>query len=68
MLRIIGALLYCGALYVGLALALGAVNALFELDLDGSIYAHVFGWVFLALAPWIVAGGIDDYVLPVRGR
>lgn len=67
-LRIIGALLYSGALYVGLALALGAVNTLFELDLDGSIYAHVFGWVFLALAPWIVAGGIDDYVVPADAR
>jgi hypothetical protein len=61
LLRVIGALLYCGALFAGLALAVGAVNTLFELDLAGTIYAHVFGWIFLALAPWIVFGGLDEY-------
>jgi hypothetical protein len=60
-LRVIGAVLYCAALFAGLALAVGAVNTLFELGLDGKIYAHVFGWIFLALAPWIVFGGIDEY-------
>lgn len=64
LLRIIGALLYCGALYAGLALAIGAVNTLFELNLAGSIFAHVFGWIFLVLAPWIVVGGLSDYVQP----
>jgi hypothetical protein len=62
LLRTIGALLYCAALYAGLALALGAVNMLFELGLRGDIYAHVFGWIFIVLAPWIVIGGLPDYV------
>jgi hypothetical protein len=36
-LRVLGALLYCAALFAGLALALGAVNTLFELNLRGNI-------------------------------
>lgn len=65
-LRTLGALLYAGALFAGLALALAAVDNLFELDLEGKIYAHVFGWLFVALAPWIVIGGIDDYLRPLE--
>ena len=64
LLRVIGALLYTGALFAGLALALAAIDNLFELDLEGFVYAHVFGWLFLVLAPWIVAGGLPDYVRP----
>lgn len=63
-LRVIGVLLYGGALFAGLALALAAINTLFELDLESTIYGHVFGWIFLALVPWVVAGGLDDYVRP----
>lgn len=62
LLRIAGALLYAGALYAGLALALGAVDTLFELDLDARIYAHVFGWIFFVLVTWVVVGGVPDYV------
>jgi hypothetical protein len=62
LLRVIGAALYCTALFAGLALAIGAVNALFELNLDSSLYAHVFGWIALVLGPWIVVGGLPHYV------
>ena len=65
-LRLIGALLYGAALFAGLALALAAVDSLFELDLDGEIYGHVFGWIFFALVPWIVLGGLADYVRPLE--
>src|SRR5262245_25478096 len=41
LLRTIGVLLYAQALFAGLALALGAVDKLFELDLRSTIYAHV---------------------------
>jgi hypothetical protein len=68
LLRAIGAVLYCGALYLGLALAIGAINTLFELNLEGTIYGHVWGWIFLVLAPWIVIGGLDEYVQPVQPR
>jgi hypothetical protein len=64
LLRVIGALLYCAALYAGLALALAAINTLFELNLGGDIYAHVSGWIFLVLAPWIIIGGLPDYAAP----
>lgn len=68
LLRTLGALLYCAALYAGLALALAAINTLFELNLSGNIYAHVFGWIFLVLAPWIVVGGLPEYAQPVEPR
>ena len=68
LLRVIGALLYCAALYAGLALALAAINTLFELNLGGDIYAHVSGWIFLVLAPWIVIGGLPEYAAPSPPR
>ena len=66
LLRLIGALLYGAALFAGLALALAAVDSLFELELDGEIYGHVFGWIFFALVPWIVLGGLADYIRPLE--
>jgi hypothetical protein len=68
LLRVLGALLYSAALFAGLALALGAIDTLFELELEGSIYAHVFGWIFFVLAPWIVIGGIEEYLRPADAR
>lgn len=64
LLRVIGGALYCAALFAGLALAVGAVNTLFELNLDSEIYAHVFGWITFALGPWIVFGGVREYATP----
>jgi hypothetical protein len=68
LLRVLGALLYGTALFAGLALALGAINTLFELNMEGSIYAHVFGWIFFVLAPWIVIGGLEEYLRPADVR
>src|SRR5690606_21697576 len=51
LLRTIAVLIYALALFAGLALALGAVNTLFELDLDARIYFHTLGWVFFVLVP-----------------
>jgi len=55
------------ALFAGLALALAAVDTLFELELEGEIYGHVFGWIHIVLVPWVVFGGLDDYVRPAEG-
>ena len=66
LLRLIGAGLYGAALFAGLALALAAVDSLFELELDGEIYGHVFGWIAFVLVPWIVLGGLADYVRPLE--
>jgi hypothetical protein len=61
-LRVIGAVLYGAALFIGLALALAAVDTLFELELKEEIYQHVWGWIAFVLIPWIVLGGLEDYV------
>ena len=66
LLRAIGIVLYGLALFAGLALALTSVDKLFELDLRGNIYAHVFAWIMLALVPWVVVGGLPDYVRPLE--
>jgi hypothetical protein len=67
LLRLIAVVLYGLALFAGLALALAAIDTLFELDLEGEIYGHVFGWIFFVLVPWVVFGGLDDYVRPATG-
>jgi hypothetical protein len=64
LLRAAGAVLYTAALFAGLALALAAIDNLFELKLEEEIYAHVWGWSFLVLAPSIVLGGLSDYARP----
>ncbi|HSK21048.1 MAG TPA: DUF4153 domain-containing protein [Longimicrobiales bacterium] len=61
-LRVIGAVLYGAALFIGLALALAAVDNLFEVRLDEQIFMHVWGWIAFVLIPWIVLGGLEDYV------
>ncbi|HSL72396.1 MAG TPA: DUF4153 domain-containing protein, partial [Longimicrobiales bacterium] len=66
LLRLFGVGIYALALFAGLALALGAVDQLFELDLDESIYGHVFGWLMFGLVPWVVVGGLPDYVAPLE--
>lgn len=66
LLRLIGAGLYGVALFAGLALALRAIDVLFELDLRGEIYGHVWGWISFVLVPWVVLGGLRDYVRPIE--
>lgn len=62
LLRLIGAQLYGIALFAGLALALRAIDVLFELRLRSEIYGHVWGWISFVLVPWVVLGGLRDYV------
>ena len=65
LLRAIGIGLYALALFGGLALALAAIDNLFELKLRGEIYGHVFGWIMLVLVPWVIVGGIESYLAPL---
>lgn len=67
-LRGAGAAIYGATLFAGLALALAAVDNLFELRLDGAIYGHVFAWIFLALVPGVVIGGLPAYVDRAHGE
>lgn len=64
-LRAIGIGLYGLALFAGLALALAAIENLFELNLDEEIYGHTFGWIMLVLVPWVIVGGLDSYLEPL---
>ncbi|MCB0220357.1 MAG: DUF4153 domain-containing protein, partial [Chrysiogenetes bacterium] len=49
---------YCLILYAGMAGAIGAIQNLFDLDVRGELYGHVFSVTTLALAPWLLAAGI----------
>lgn len=64
-LRIIGGYLYGLALFAGVALAVVAVDKLFELGLKSKVYGHLWVWIMIALVPWVIAGGLDDYVRPI---
>ena len=65
LLRLLGIGLYGVALFGGLALALAAIDNLFELKLKSEIYAHTFGWIMLVLVPWVVVGGLESYLRPL---
>ena len=65
LVRGLGITLYGLALFAGLAIALGAINNLFELKIDGKIYGHVYIWIMVVLVPWVVIGGLDEYVRPI---
>ncbi len=64
-LRAIGIGLYGLALFAGLALALAAIENLFELKLDEEIYGHTVGWIMLVLVPWVIVGGLESYLAPL---
>ncbi len=64
-LRMAGIILYGLALFAGLAVALAAIDNLFELHLDGDIYGHAFVWIMAVLVPLVIVGGLDDYVSPI---
>lgn len=67
-LRIIGGYLYGLALFAGLALAVVAIDKLFELKLKEEVYAHLYTWIMVVLVPWVIVGGIDDYVKPIEDQ
>jgi hypothetical protein len=62
--RVAGVGLYAGLLYLGLAGALAAVAALFNVTLPEHAYGHLFAVVFLLLPPWAVAAGLPSLLGP----
>ncbi|HEV2733301.1 MAG TPA: DUF4153 domain-containing protein, partial [Longimicrobiaceae bacterium] len=58
--RIASVVAYGVALFAALAGAVAAVSSLFELDTPEHLYQDLFGAVFFALVPWVVAGGIPE--------
>lgn len=57
--RLVACVLMLGAWCVGLLLAVGAVDRLFELRLRSSLYFDIVTWIWVGLFPWIVAAGIE---------
>ena len=57
--------LFAFTLFVGLALALTAVDTLFSLHLHEDPYLHLFGVTFFALVPALVVGSLPEMTLPV---
>ncbi len=57
-LRLAMAVLYSSVLYVGLALALGACDALLGFDIEGRRYAQLWYWVVLVYSTWFFMAGI----------
>lgn len=58
--RIASVVAYGLALFAALAGAVAAVSSLFELETPEHLYQDLFGAVFFALVPWVVAGGIPE--------
>ncbi|MFA7327575.1 MAG: DUF4153 domain-containing protein [Candidatus Kapaibacterium sp.] len=54
-LRILEAILYSGVLYLGVVIAIFAVDTLFELDIDGKIYAQIFVFLASVFNTWFFA-------------
>src|SRR5690606_21112631 len=68
LLRAAAATAYGAALFAGVAFAIFAIGRLFELDIDNDVYAHLAGWTFFALVPWIVVGGTEALRGPTAPR
>lgn len=66
--RIASVVAYGGALFAALAGAVAAVSSLFELKTPEHLYQDLFGAVFFALVPWVVAGGVPELVAGPGGE
>ncbi|MGD2216828.1 MAG: DUF4153 domain-containing protein [Gemmatimonadales bacterium] len=65
-LRLATAALYSAVLYVGLALALGACDALLGFDIEGRRYAQLFYWIALVYSTWFFMAGIPRDIRGLR--
>ena len=50
----------------GIAVGVVVDGEVRQLELRGEIYAHVWGWIAFVLVPWVVLGGLPDYVRPIE--
>lgn len=57
-LRILEAVLYSGFLYTGLALAMGALELLFDLDIPEKLYFHLFIFIAGFFNTWFFVAGV----------
>ena len=54
------ALVFSGVLYVGIAIALGALDKLFGVDIDGEIYLRIWFIVAFVVNTWIFLAAVPD--------
>lgn len=58
LLRFVLAALYSGVLYVGLAVALAAIDNLFGVDVEGETYGRLFFAIAFVFNTWFFLGGV----------
>lgn len=54
-LRLMEAILYSGVLYLGIAIALGALHGLFDLDIEETVYMDIFVVIVTVFNTWFYA-------------
>jgi len=57
-LRFLEAVLYSGFLYAGLAIALGTLHLLFDLDISEKLYFHLFIFIVGVFNTWFFVSGV----------
>lgn len=60
LLRIVNALFFSGVLYLGLALAVVAINKLFDTDWSDNVYGYIASLIFGIFNTWYFLSGIPD--------
>jgi Domain of unknown function (DUF4153) len=59
-LRFLTAALYSSVLYIGLAVALAAINKLFQVKIPGSAYGRLWVWIAFVFNTWFFLGGVPE--------
>lgn len=67
-LRFLVGALFTVVLFAGLALALAALDPLFDIRLDGDTYPRLFFLLALLFSPWFFAAGVPDDVAALEAR
>ena len=67
-LRFLTAVLYAGTLFVGIALALLALDRLFGVHVQGEAYGRLWMIIAFVFHPWFFVGGIPEDLDALEGR
>jgi hypothetical protein len=59
-LRFLTAALYSSVLYVGLAVALLAIDKLFHVKISGTVYGRLWLWIAFVFNTWFFLGGVPE--------
>jgi hypothetical protein len=62
------ALVFSGVLYVGTAIALGALDRLFGVDIDGETYYRIWLVVVLVVNTWIFLAAVPENLAALEGE